>query len=122
MKTKPALIAIFFIASFIAGACDVWFAKAQGTSQIVAFWLPIIILSALTFAWVHADSVERRYSRSRLLSVGIVGLAIVFIPVYLFKSRPSGAKAKSLIVFVVLFLFFIAISYAGSEFANHVPL
>ena len=93
MKTKPALIALFFIASFMAGACDVWFSKTQGTSQLVITWLPTIILSALMFAWVYVDSVERQYSRSRLLSVGIVGLAIVFVPVYLYKSRPRDRKS-----------------------------
>jgi hypothetical protein len=122
MNPKSLILITVFIASFIAGACDIWFAGAQGASQQAVIWLPVIVTSALMFAWVHADSVEYQYSRSPLFNVGIIGLAIVFIPVYLFKSRPRGAKAKSLGVFFALFLGYIAISYAGSEFAYHVQL
>ena len=122
MNTKTVLLVVFFIASFIASACDVWYAKAQGASQTIVIWLPVIVISVLMFAWVHVDSSERQYSRSLLLNVGIIGLAVVFIPIYLLKSRPRGSKAKALGAFLALFLGYIAISYAGSEFAHHVPL
>jgi len=122
MNSKSVLLSAIFIASFIASACDVWFAGAQGILQAVVLWLPVVVLTSLMFAWVHADSAERQYSRSLLLNVGIIGFAVAFIPVYLFKSRPSGSKGKALGVFVALFIGNIAISYAGSAFAHHVPL
>ena len=122
MNPKAALLSAIFFVSFIASACDVWFAGAHGILQAVVLWLPLIVLTALMFAWVYADSAERQYSRSALLNVGIIGLAVVFIPVYLFKSRPSGSKAKALGIFVALFVGYIVISYAGSAFAHHMPL
>ncbi|MBT9613849.1 MAG: hypothetical protein IV108_11365 [Burkholderiales bacterium] len=122
MKKKTTLLTAFFVASFIASACDIWFSGLKGTTQIAAFWVPIIIITGIVFAWVHTDSAERQYQRFALLNIGIVGLALVFVPVYLFKSRPSGAKAKALGYFCALFLGYIAISYAGATFAQYVQL
>jgi len=122
MNKKTTLITAFFLSSFIASACDIWFAGTKGTAQLLVFWMPIIVITGIIFAWVRIDSYEHQFQRSPLLNIGIVGVAFVFVPVYLYKSRPSGSRAKVLGYFVLCFFGYIAVSYAGMEVANHVSL
>lgn len=122
MKPKYIILVILFMVSFMAAACQIWFAEAQNSSQAITFWLPTIISIGLVFSWVHLDSVEHRYARSALLNIGIVALAIIFIPVYLFKSRPTGAKTRALGGFAAIFIGNVTASFIGALFAQHVQL
>jgi cell division protein FtsW (lipid II flippase) len=61
---------------------------------------------ALTFAWVHFDSLRRDYRPSLLLRLGVVLLAVVALPWYLIRSRRGAQRWLSLVrlagFFVVL--------------------
>jgi len=50
----------------------------------------------LIFGWVYVDSTQRGYSRPRWLDLGVLALALIFVPVYLVKSRPRGQRARAL--------------------------
>lgn len=122
MNLKFIIITACFITSFTASFCDVWFLGVKGTAEMVLLWFPVILSSLLIFSWVQIDAAERNYRPSPLLNLGIIGLAFVFVPIYLSKSRPAGTKAKALGLFLIVFLGYIAVSYAGSEFAQYLPL
>ena len=122
MKPKSVLLVALFVMSFVAAACQIWFAGPHSLSQTIAFWAPTIISVGVIFSWVHTDSIEQEYVRSALLNIGIVALAIIFVPVYLFKSRPTGAKAKAIGSFSVILVGNIAASFMGALFAQYVRL
>jgi hypothetical protein len=52
---------------------------------------------ALIFVWLRYDERETAYRRSALFNIGIAGLAIFFIPVYFFRARPSGSRARPML-------------------------
>lgn len=58
-----------------------------------------IVLLVLGFRWLHADSAQRDIRRPVWLNVGIVLLAAVFVPYYLFKTRPEGARLAPIFSF-----------------------
>ena len=120
MNTRSWLLVAFFTLSFLFGACDVWFEGARGLSKQLLLWVPMITLAAIIFAWVHADSAQRSYARSMLLNMGIVGLSLVFVPVYLYKSRPEGARAKALGAFALVLLGYATVTFAGAWLAYRI--
>lgn len=74
-----------------------------------------ILAIGFMFMWVHYDSIERGYRRSALLSIGIVALALVFLPAYLVKSRPPGERLRAFFgLAVIVLLMALAEWIAGS--------
>jgi hypothetical protein len=64
----------------------------------------IVLSLLLLFFWLHADGKETGYRRSRWLNVGIVMLAAVFVPYYLYRARPAGRRLRAF-GFLLLFVF-----------------
>ena len=58
-------------------------------------WLvPFIAIYGVVFWWLHHDSALHDYQPSALLKVGIVLVIMIFMPVYLFKSRQAGGRLR----------------------------
>lgn len=116
------LIFAFFITSFIASMCDVWFYDARGLTELAVIAIPIIFISLIGFTWVHIDAIEHNYKKSPFLNISIIFFAALAVPYYIYRSRPNGAKAKTLAMYFLLILGYIAISYVGNKLAMYVPL
>lgn len=73
----------------------------------IAGWVLTFMELALILAWVHVDSADRSFQRTPLFNIGIAALAVVFVPVYLYRSRPPGQRRRAmmgLLVFIGLAL------------------
>ncbi|MEO8672548.1 MAG: hypothetical protein ABI411_14615 [Tahibacter sp.] len=66
------------------------------------------------FVWLHNDSIQHGYSRSMALNAGIVLLALVYVPVYFFRSRPPGTRAPAITGFFSLVLACMGLSLMGA--------
>ena len=111
---KKILLFAIFTLTFIFGASDVWLEDAPRHLNQTVLWVSIIVVSVLIFAWVHPDASERHYSKSKWLNLGILAFSIIFVPVYLFRSRPKGHKLRALAGFVLALLGYMGFGYAGS--------
>ena len=62
------------------------------------------IYITLIFTWYYHDSGKRLYRRSSILTAALVGVTIVAVPYYLFKTRgfKGGAKASGLFFLLVI--------------------
>jgi hypothetical protein len=58
-----------------------------------------VVLFVLAFRWLHADSAQLGITRPTWLNVGIILLAAVFVPYYLYKTRPEGARLVPILAF-----------------------
>ena len=61
----------------------------------------------MLFYWFRLDAEERGFSRSAGLTIAVVGLALVALPYYFFKSR--GAKGG----FIATGYFLLAVIASG---------
>jgi peptidoglycan/LPS O-acetylase OafA/YrhL len=61
-----------------------------------------VVLFVLAFRWLQADSAQLGITRPTWLNVGIILLAAVFVPYYLYKTRPEGARLVPILAFVGL--------------------
>ena len=121
LMKKRLLFAIFALTSLF-GACDVWLAGMPESAKVTYLWVTIASVSALMFWWVHLDAIERKYAKSKWLNIGILGLSIVFVPVYLCRSRSKGDKLKVLGGFILALMGYTVFGYAGSLLAEQFPL
>jgi hypothetical protein len=73
-----------------------------------------VVLFVLGFRWLQADSAQLDIRRPIWLNVGIVLLAAVFVPYYLYKTRPAGARFVPILSFFGLILACASASVIGS--------
>lgn len=56
----------------------------------------------LVFKWYRADSEERQVSRGVLLNIAIIGLTVVALPYYFFRSRGFREGLTATLVAIVV--------------------
>ena len=66
------------------------------------------------FRWLRLDSLELDIRRPMWLNIGIVMAAIVFVPYYLYKTRPTGRRGPAIAGFFVVILATMFASAIGS--------
>ena len=111
---KKILMVAIFVLTIMFGATDVWLEDAPRQLNQIVLWVSIISVSMLIFGWVHLDAKERQYPKSKWLNFGILAFSIIFVPIYLFRSRPKGRKLSALVGFVFALLGYVGFGYAGS--------
>ena len=96
----------------VVGAIDGWFSTLNPTSdgqRLLLILVPTVLGLAVLFWWLHEDSPRHNFRRSPLLNIGIVAIAIVFVPIYFVRSRQPGARLRAVAGFMgVLGLYFLA--------------
>ena len=113
-RIQNVLVAAILVLTFVFGACDVLLEDAPPRWKQIFSWASIAVVAALVFTWVHIDARERQFKKSKWLNVGVLGLSIVFVPVYLLRSRPTGKKGRALLGFGLALLAYFGFGYAGS--------
>ncbi|MBB4132379.1 hypothetical protein [Xanthomonas sp. 3075] len=87
-RAALALIAGFSVANGAASAVPGWTSPG-----IDLLW--VVVQLALLFVWLAADSRRLGYRRPAWMNIGIVALAVLFLPVYLYRSRPPGRRLRA---------------------------
>jgi hypothetical protein len=67
----------------------------------------------LIFLWYRLDSESRKFKRTSLLSVGVVGLSFLGIPYYLFRTRGIREGSVASLVFLFVGVGYSAMQYVG---------
>lgn len=100
------------LAHVVAGASDPA-AMESALTQLRGGGLNLlyqIAVLVLCFAWLHLDSRQLDIRRPWWLNVGIVLALIVFVPYYLYKTRPAGHRGNAILGFFgLLFLCLLAL-------------
>jgi hypothetical protein len=73
-----------------------------------------IVLLLIGLRWLHLDSVELDIRRPTWLNVGIVLLAAIFVPYYLYKTRPPERRLPAVAAFFGVILGSMAASIIGA--------
>ncbi len=61
-----------------------------------------LVLMVIGFRWLQIDSATLGIVRPMWLNIGIILLAAVFVPYYLFKTRPQGRRLQPILGFFAL--------------------
>ena len=90
----------YLVLSFLVSFVAVYFVLDEN----VAF---ILLTAVVAGTWCRLDADQRNFRLSRPLFWGILLIYIVFVPVYLIKTRQAGgfmAIAKALVLFFIAML------------------
>lgn len=102
-------------ATAVAGGVHTMLSLSTGYGpQPLVDWILIALGLFWVFMWLHADQREFGYRRSPWMNVGIVLLSVVFVPVYLARTRPAGRKLASVGWFLLVLLGWFGLSILGS--------
>jgi hypothetical protein len=105
------------------GVIAAWFGLAKPAplteGLITAFFGFMSML--FPFAWLLEDRRERGLRRSYWFNVGVVAFTSLVVPVYLWRSRPRGRKALSLLGLIGV-LFAALTIMIGSSIATSIAL
>jgi len=105
-KTSQKILLLLVVLISVSAMIDAYFSAHLIRAPA---WLTIVSTVAMTaavFAWYYFDSSEVGYARNKWLNIVVVAVALIGIPVYLFKSR-AGRRTRS---FLKLFGF-LGIAY-----------
>lgn len=104
MSPKGRALSGLLLAAVADGVLSAIFDESKSAAHAASDLATSILAIGFMFMWVHYDSLERRYRRSALLNIGIVALALVFLPAYLVKSRPPGERLRAFFGLAVIVL------------------
>jgi hypothetical protein len=68
----------------------------QGSPLNLAYQFCVLLLC---FAWLEMDSRQLGIRRPWWLNLGVVFLTSIFVPYYLFKTRPQGQRGSAILAY-----------------------
>ena len=116
-RQKNAAITAMLGVSLVAGIVVVALApdtSEPGISLSVPQIVANVVLFVLGFRWLQVDSAQLDIQRPTWLNVGIILLAAVFVPYYLYKTRAEGARLAPILRFFGLIFALALTSAVGS--------
>jgi hypothetical protein len=85
---------------FLDGVVGAWlYGNTPFPNSAIVF---MIANAFLAFLWFRLDSDQRSYRRTPFLTIAVVGVSIVAIPYYLFRTRGIRSGAIGVLVLVSL--------------------
>lgn len=114
---QQALLALLG-AAFVLGAVDVALFGPPGPLQggrLLAAVVGNAALLLIGFRWLYWDALQLDIRRPTWLNVGIILAAIVFVPYYLYKTRPAGKRGMAILGFLgVVIVVSIAMNFGAA--------
>jgi hypothetical protein len=100
-KQKQIALTTLIGASLVLGIVD---AALQLQSSSGLTFVGSLAMLIIGFRWLTLDSAELDIKRPMWLNIGIVMAAIVFVPYYLYKTRPAGRRLPAIASFFAIVL------------------
>ena len=111
MNPKTVVIWLMALITFSSGAISQYFYMRHAQPPTTAAFVALSAL--LIFLWYRFDTEQRSYRRTYLLNVGVVGLALIALPYYFFRSRGAKGGFAASLLFVLAVLGSFLVSMAG---------
>ncbi|HVV95885.1 MAG TPA: hypothetical protein VHC92_01960 [Rhodanobacteraceae bacterium] len=100
-RQKQIALSTLIGASLALGVVD---AAMQLQTSSGLTLLGSLAMLVIGFRWLTLDSAELDIRRPMWLNVGIVMAAAIFVPYYLYKTRPAGRRLPAIAGFFALIL------------------
>ena len=100
-KQKQVALSTLIGASLALGVVDAAMQLQNSGGLTLIGSLAMLLVG---FRWLTLDSAELDIRRPMWLNIGIVMAAIVFVPYYLYKTRPAGHRLPAIASFFAVVL------------------
>jgi hypothetical protein len=95
-KQKQIALTTLVGASLALGIVDAAMHLETSSGLTLIGSLAMIVIG---FRWLQLDSAQLDIKRPMWLNVGIVMAAAIFVPYYLYKTRPAGRRLSAIVSF-----------------------
>ena len=112
MSSKSVLLVALAVLSFAVGVVDQYFFPGQPFPPTALAYCGIGIF--MVFVWYRLDSDQLGYRRSPLLNISVIGLAIVGLPCYFFRSRGAKRGAIATVLMLLALVAYSALNIVGA--------
>lgn len=92
-----ALLVVFYPGLTDTGTAQATLEQLRGSPLNIVYQLATLLAC---FAWLHFDSRQLDIRRPWWLNVGIVLITSIFVPYYLYKTRPAGQRGQAILSFL----------------------
>lgn len=118
-KRKQAALIALVGASFALGVVDasLGLPSTQDGTRLLVTLLGNVALLLLGFRWLNLDSRELDIRRPTWLNVCIVLFAAIFVPYYLYKTRPQERRVPAIAAFFALVVGCMLVTGIGASLA-----
>jgi hypothetical protein len=106
MSQKLITFFSIILIGVLDGALSIYTSSPIKLMQLFSKFAPLLLLNLLLFWWLHNDNKQYSFKRSPLFNVGIVAMALVFVPIYIFKTRVKGKRLKAITSIIGLLILF----------------
>jgi len=114
-RTLRRVLILLAIVALISGAARQVLEPGKPFAQTdIAF---AVVVIGIGFAWFRHDANQRGYKRSALLNTSVIALAIVALPVYLFRSRGFAKGLIATLVFLAIAVAYSLLEWGGEYVA-----
>ena len=100
-RQKQIALTTLIGASLVLGIVD---AALQLQSSSGLTFVGSLAMLIIGFRWLTLDSAELDIRRPMWLNIAIVMAAIIFVPYYLYKTRPAGRRLPAIASFFAIVL------------------
>jgi len=100
-RQKQIALTTLIGASLVLGIID---AALQLQSSSGLTFVGSLAMLIIGFRWLTLDAAELDIRRPMWLNIGIVMAAIIFVPYYLYKTRPAGRRLPAIASFFAIVL------------------
>jgi len=100
-RQKQIALTTLIGASLVLGIVD---AALQLQSSSGLTFVGSLAMLIIGFRWLTLDSAELDIRRPMWLNIGIVMAAIIFVPYYLYETRPAGRRLPAIASFFAIVL------------------
>lgn len=108
-KIQLMLLALFCVIGVVSG-----FFTGRNLPEPTWWTLAsTLLVSVMIFCWYRADSTQKEFKRSIVLSVGIVAIAPLAVPLYVVSSTQRGFRLRALGRLLGYFVLLILICTVG---------
>ncbi len=115
MVTKAPNTVYFVVSTLLLGFIDGATARIMYPGQALApssFAIGVVALF-ITFVWYRLDSDSRAYRRSLLSSAAVIGVGILALPYYFFRTRGFRRGAIATLIFLLIAMGYSVLGYLG---------
>ena len=110
-RQKQIALSTLIGASLVLGIVDAAMQLQTSSGLTLIGSLAMLVIG---FRWLTLDSAELDIRRPMWLNVGIVMAAAIFVPYYLYKTRPAGRRLPAIASFFALVLGCAFVSAIGA--------
>lgn len=112
LNPKTVVLLALALTNSLGGAIAQYFYQRHVQPPAALTATSVLTCALLIFIWYRFDSEQQSYKRTYLLNIGVVGMALIALPYYFFRSRGAKGGFIALLLCILFLIGMFLLSWA----------